>query len=120
MKYCLLVISLLFGYVVSGQEPKLILPIGHQGGIWSTKWSPDGTKIVTAAAGDKTVKIWDANTGLILGNINQEVEYASPVEFSNDNKKIVLIVKGVIKIWDVQAGRFTGEFKKKRGLLFWI
>eukprot|EP01102_Stenamoeba_stenopodia_P018587 TRINITY_DN683_c0_g1_i1.p1 TRINITY_DN683_c0_g1~~TRINITY_DN683_c0_g1_i1.p1 ORF type:complete len:603 (+),score=164.15 TRINITY_DN683_c0_g1_i1:90-1898(+) len=37
----------------------------HGGGIYAVSWSPDSTKLLTAS-GDKTAKIWDAETGKCL------------------------------------------------------
>ncbi|CAG2103275.1 unnamed protein product [Medioppia subpectinata] len=33
----------------------------HAGGIYAVQWSPDGTQVLSAS-GDKTCKLWDANT----------------------------------------------------------
>ena len=35
---------------------------GHQGGVATLAWSPDGTRIASGAK-DKTVRVWEATTG---------------------------------------------------------
>merc|ERR1712178_24140 len=36
---------------------------GHSGDVWSARFSPDGSKIVTACVDDRTAKIWDVASG---------------------------------------------------------
>jgi WD40 repeat protein/serine/threonine protein kinase len=40
---------------------------GHDGGLWTAVWSPDGRRIATASI-DGTAKVWDAASGKVLGN----------------------------------------------------
>src|SRR6267154_1049253 len=44
---------------------------GHAGPIQSVTYSPNGTRIVTGSF-DKTVRIWDAETGAIVGSLLQD------------------------------------------------
>ena len=44
---------------------KLITLTGHDGGVRSVGYSPDGERIVTASR-DYTAKVWDAQTGTEL------------------------------------------------------
>jgi WD40 repeat protein len=39
---------------------------GHTREVWSVSFSPDGTRIVSGSS-DSTVRVWDAATGLPLG-----------------------------------------------------
>ena len=45
--------------VSDGQE--LFSCIGHSGNIASIAWRPDG-KLLASASGDKTARVWDAQT----------------------------------------------------------
>ncbi|MEE1323143.1 MAG: hypothetical protein UHE91_04910, partial [Bacteroidales bacterium] len=62
-------------------------------------YTPDGTKIISGSA-DKTVKIWDANTGECLKTLEGHSKYVYSVAFSPDGKHIVSgSYDDTIKIW---------------------
>jgi WD40 repeat protein len=39
---------------------------GHEDGVWSVAFSPDGTRIVSGSS-DKTLWLWDATSGQSIG-----------------------------------------------------
>lgn len=52
----LLLFDLMFSFLIShGQEPRLVLPIGHTDGVTSIQFSPDGKRVVTGSR-DGTAK----------------------------------------------------------------
>ena len=72
---------------------------GHSYGVLSVAYSPDGTKIVSGS-GDKTIKIWDANTGECLQTLVGHIEPVWSVAFSPDGTKIISgSLDHTIKIW---------------------
>ncbi|MEE1097710.1 MAG: hypothetical protein U0K83_05205, partial [Bacteroidales bacterium] len=65
----------------------------------SVAYSPDGTKIISGS-GDKTIKIWDANTGQCLQTLEGHKYSVNSVAFSHDGTKIISgSVDKTIKIW---------------------
>ncbi|KEG13942.1 WD40 repeat-containing protein [Trypanosoma grayi] len=54
-------------------ENKKLIPTGHKGTIFAIAWSQDGGKIATASA-DKTVKIFDAEKGTLIGSCSLGTE----------------------------------------------
>jgi len=62
-------------------------------------FSPDGQRIVSG--GDKTVKIWDANTGKELQTFTGHTGVVQSVAFSPDGQRIVSgSADKTVKIWD--------------------
>mmetsp|Transcript_11741 Transcript_11741/g.13510 ORF Transcript_11741/g.13510 Transcript_11741/m.13510 type:complete len:613 (-) Transcript_11741:85-1923(-) len=43
----------------------------HKGSIYAVSWSPDSKRFITSSA-DKTVKLWDAETGKILSDFDMK------------------------------------------------
>jgi WD40 repeat protein len=86
-------------------DPKLILPIGHTGNVYSAIFSPDGKSIVTAC-GDKTAKIWSASSGKLLHNLEGHTNWVNSPNFSPDGKSIVTAsIDKTAKIWDASSGK---------------
>ena len=50
--------------VASGKEIGVLK--GHDGGVWSAAFSPDGRQVVTAS-GDKTARLWEVASGKEIG-----------------------------------------------------
>ena len=61
---------------------------GHSNSLHSVAYSPDGTKIISGS-GDKTIKIWDANTGECLQTFKGHSGTVSSVAYSPDGTKII-------------------------------
>jgi WD40 repeat protein len=60
---------------------------GHSDLIHAVKWSPDGSYIASTSD-DKTVKIWDASTGML----DRDFQIASPafaLDWTNDSTQII-------------------------------
>ena len=77
-------------------------------------YSPDGTRIVSASVTDKTIKVWDAITGMELATLFGHTEYVLAVAYSPDGKHIASgSMDGTVKIWDAITGSelttFTGH-----------
>jgi WD40 repeat protein/uncharacterized caspase-like protein len=89
-----------FGYTITAQEPKLILPIGHSLGVANAEFSPDGKKIVSSSL-DNTIKVWETATGLLLANLEGHSDTVTYATFSPDGRKIATACEdGTAKIWD--------------------
>lgn len=83
---------------------------GHQGAVWRTAWSPDGTRCASVGE-DATCRIWDAASGAEL----QKLTHSDPlwwVQWSGDGTKIATGSSfSVISVWDVASGKLVREFK---------
>ena len=78
---------------------------GHSDWVYSVAYSPDGTKIVSGSD-DKTIKIWDANTGQCLKTLEGHSNRVFSVAYSPDGTKIISGSEDkTIKIWDANTGQ---------------
>ena len=75
---------------------------GHQGGVWSVAFSPDGKRIVSGSLRD--IKVWNASSGQETLTLKGHQGMVSSVAFSPDGKRIVSGSSGgynvSIKVWD--------------------
>ena len=76
---------------------------GHRGSVISVAFSPDGKSIVSGS-GDKTVRLWDAQTGRPIGQpMKRHDKSVLSVAFSPDGKRIVSGSEdNTIRLWDAQ------------------
>ena len=75
----------------------------HTGLIRSCLFSYD-SRLVVSGGGDKTVKIWDVETGECLKTFNGHTGYVICCSFSHDSRLIVSCDSDkTVKIWDVET-----------------
>ena len=58
-----------------------MLPIGHAEHVTDASFSPDGKRIVTAAA---DAKIWDVESGMPLKTLSGNLNFPRDIKFSPD------------------------------------
>jgi WD40 repeat protein/serine/threonine protein kinase len=83
---------------------------GLTGRVSRVAYSPDGKRLA-GAGGDRTVKVWDAQTGQELLTLKDE---GGGVAFSPDGKRLVT----GRKVWDTQTGRELLTLKGGHGVTF--
>ena len=80
----------------------------HKGFVFSTAFSPDGSRLVTVGA-DKKIWLYDGKTGEALGGVGQVGEHTGSifsVGWKGDGKKIVTAsADQTVRLWDVEAGK---------------
>ncbi|KAE9393321.1 WD40 repeat-like protein, partial [Gymnopus androsaceus JB14] len=83
---------------------------GHISMVNSVAFSPDGTRIVSGSH-DLTVRIWNAETGMIIGEpLEGHTGSVTSVAFSPDGKKIVSGSNDqTVRIWNAESRMMIGE-----------
>lgn len=78
---------------------------GHTNGVWSVKFSPDGTLLASGSV-DQTVRLWDVATGECLNILEGHTNWVRSVKFSPDG---TLLASGsydqTVRLWDVCTGQ---------------
>jgi len=97
------------GYGIS--NPEVVVNSMHSGSIESIAYSPDGTYLATASR-DKTIKLWEVETGRLLRTLTGHTKSVSAVCCSPDGKYIASGSDDeTIKIWDARSGNCVKTFK---------
>jgi WD40 repeat protein/serine/threonine protein kinase len=104
-----------------------LLTLNHTGGVRSVAYSPDGKRLASATW-DKTVKVWDGQTGKELLTL-KDANFVSVV-FSPDGKRLATAsdgrprrgqppeqpqVPGGVTVWDAQTGKELLTLKDSDG-----
>ncbi|XP_028400379.1 notchless protein homolog 1-like [Dendronephthya gigantea] len=82
---------------------------GHQALINEVLFSPDGRTIASASF-DKSIKLWDGNTGKFLASLRGHVSSVYQIAWSADSR---LLVSGssdsTLKVWNIQSRKLLED-----------
>ena len=81
---------------------------GHEDVVTSVSFSPDG-KTLVSGSDDKTVRVWDRQTGRQLG---ETMTHGSPIDsvfFSEDGRRLYSQSSDSIRVWDVKTHQSVGK-----------
>jgi WD40 repeat protein len=77
---------------------------GHGDLVFSSAWSPDGRRIVTASA-DKTLRIWEVSSGMLLSTLVGHDDAVFGCAWSPDGSRIASAsLDSTLRIWEVSTG----------------
>ena len=83
---------------------------GHTGSVEGVSYSPNGARVVTVSS-DKTIRIWDAESGTIVGEpLTGHTGGVNSVAHSPDGRRIISgSLDHTIRIWDAETGAAIGK-----------
>ncbi|MCI0456777.1 MAG: protein kinase, partial [Gemmataceae bacterium] len=88
---------------------------GHTGNVWSVAFSPDGKRLASASS-DKSVKVWEAQTGQELFSLQGHTDRVWSVAFNRDGKRLASASGDkTVKVWNAQTGQELLTFKGHTG-----
>ena len=77
---------------------------GHTHYVSSVSWSPDGKRIASGSR-DKTIKVWDAQSGTCIRTLTGHTAWVYSVSWSPDGKYIASGAHdNTIRVWDASTG----------------
>jgi WD40 repeat protein len=96
-----------FSVLSVSERDDLLTLRGHAAEVFAAAFSHDGKRIVTASA-DRTVKVWDATTGVEVLTLRGHADAVTRVAFSPDDRIIASAGRdGAILLWDSNPVRGT-------------
>ncbi|MBD2067173.1 NACHT domain-containing protein [Leptolyngbya sp. FACHB-671] len=76
----------------------------HESRVWSIAFSPDGKTLVSGSE-DKTIKLWNANTGECQQTLLGHTNWIKSVVFSPDGRSLASgSFDQTVKLWDTETG----------------
>jgi WD40 repeat protein len=78
---------------------------GHNDSVRSVSFSPDGKTLASGSA-DKTIKLWDLETGKEIRTLKGHDNYVNTISFSPDGKTLASgSGDKTIKLWNLETGK---------------
>ena len=99
-----LILLTVFSINTFAQDLQYTVLEGHTNDVLSVVFSPDGS-LLASGSWDKTIRMWDAETGALLRTLEGHTEAVLSVAFSPDSS---LLASGswdkTIRMWDAETG----------------
>ena len=92
-------------------------PLFHDDAVLSVAFSLDGTRVVTGSS-DNTARLWDAQTGVAVGDVMKHDVTVSSVAFSPDGTRVVTgSWDKTARLWDARTGAAVGAVMKHHDIV---
>ncbi|KAI0186797.1 WD40-repeat-containing domain protein [Xylaria flabelliformis] len=86
---------------------------GHTDWIYYCAYSPDG-RLIATVSDDRSVRLWDSNTGKVQHVLELNFQYPREVVFSSEQQGILAVRDSSrIQLWDVSTGAQVNPLPRK-------
>jgi WD40 repeat protein len=83
-----------------GDDQELLTIQGHAGPVVNVSFSPDGRRLLSSSL-DRTVKLWDTETGREVLTLRAHAAPLAVVTFSSDGSRAASVDHyGIVRVWD--------------------
>ncbi|MBD2654959.1 WD40 repeat domain-containing protein [Synechocystis sp. FACHB-383] len=93
---------------------------GHTNKVSGVAFSPDGKILVSVSGGDRTIRIWDVESGDLLQTLGDNIGPTTSVVFTPDGSQFITGAIGddrTIKFWDGQTYELLKTTEKQPGFV---
>ena len=102
--------------VSTGGPPDYATSAAFPPNVVSLAFSPDGN-ILAIGSEDKTVRLWDAQTGKNKNTLTGHTDSVRAIAFSPDGRTIATASKdNTVRLWDTNSGEYKSRLKTLKGL----
>lgn len=88
-------------------------PLEHNAGVLTALFSPDNRRLVTASS-DRSVRVWDTETGQPVGRAMLHSSDVASVRFIESGTQLVTSNRDVAQVWDTETGNTSGTSMRLR------
>lgn len=118
MKTFFVLFALIFSLTAFNQEAKLITQERNLGVITKIVYNSEGEYIANINDGENTIKVWEVQSGKIIGVLEGHEKKITAVSFTDQDNKIVSgDVTGKLIVWDLNTWEITDSARVSGAIL---
>jgi WD40 repeat protein/uncharacterized caspase-like protein len=102
------------------KSPRLVIEPGHEGGIDTAAFSPDGREVVTGSVQDDCAILWQVSTGVVLHRLPTSDAHGTrtatdgyvAVAFSPDGGMVAATDESGVRLFETTTGRLVKRLQR--------